>query len=129
MTDNRYGLKKDTPRKLAELKAFIDDYRHTPPLFRSPSTREMAEEMGCNQTEVRRRLGILERQGKIIWTPGVSRSVIPALDDKVNKMFVEMYQQQHIDADTLKNYQRYQELIAQSFGVPENLINATGDSE
>lgn len=79
MTDNRYGLKKDTPRKLAELMAFINAVRHEPPLFRAPSTREMAAEMNCSQNEICRRLGILERQGKITWTPGVSRSVIPAL--------------------------------------------------
>lgn len=121
----KYPPRDSTLPKLDALMAYIAKYRYADNLHRPPSTREMAAESDCSQAEICRRLGILERQGKITWTPGVSRSVIPALDDKVNKMFVEMYQQQHIDDNTLKNYQRYQELIAQSFGVPENLIHTT----
>lgn len=126
----RYSPRPSTLPKLDALMAYIAKYRYADDLHRPPSTREMAAESACSQAEICRRLGILERQGKITWTPGVSRSVIPAMDDKVNKMFIEMYQQQHIDDNTLKSYQEYRKKLEKFLGdTPGRFRFEVSDSE
>lgn len=87
--DKKYPPHPSTLPKLDALMAYIAEYRRRPPLFRPPSIHEMAEASGCNQTSIRHRLGILERQGKITWTPGVSRSVIPAFDTDRHAMILQ----------------------------------------